>query len=182
LTPRPPRWPSVVAVLHWINAALILALLAIGWAMTHRVFGAATTFEVYQWHKSLGFAALALTAIRLAARARFSAPEPTPGFDGRLARAVQASFYVLTLLSIGAGWLVVSASPLPVPTRFFGLFVIPNLAPPDAALFACGALAHRFAAYAIAALFALHVAGALKHQFVDRDDAFGRMLPPRRKT
>jgi cytochrome b561 len=28
----------------------------------------ATTFDLYQWHKSLGFAALALTVPRLAAR------------------------------------------------------------------------------------------------------------------
>ena len=72
-----------------------------------------------------------------------------------------------------------SASPLPVPTKFFGLIVIPNIAPPDATLFARAVLAHRFAAYAIAALVALHVAGALKHHLVDGDDALRRMLPRR---
>ena len=169
------RWSPTVVALHWINAALILTLLAIGWAMTHRLFGAATTFDLYQLHKSLGFSALALTALRLIARLRFRAPPPVLGWEGRLARAVQAAFYVLTLLAIAAGWLLVSTSPLPIPTRFFDLFVIPNIAPPDAGLFARTALAHRLAAYAIAALVALHVAGALKHQWIDGDGTLGRM-------
>jgi cytochrome b561 len=172
---RPLRWSPTVVALHWINAALMLALLVLGWAMTHRLFGAATTFDLYQTHKSLGFGALALTALRVLARSRSRAPAPVPGPEGRLARAVQAAFYVLTLLAIAAGWLVVSTSPLPIPTRFFDLFVIPNIAPPDAGLFSAALLAHRLAAYAIAALVALHVAGALKHQWVDRDGTLGRM-------
>jgi len=173
----PARWSPAVVVLHWLNAALTLELLAHGWAMTHAVFVAATTFDLYQWHKALGFSALALTAIRLAARLRFAAPEPVAGWEGRLARTVQASFYGLTLFAIGAGWLVVSTSPLPIPTRFFGLFIVPNIARPDAALFAWATLAHRVGTYAIAALVALHVAGALKHHWIDRDDTLTRMRP-----
>jgi cytochrome b561 len=84
---------------------------------------------------------------------------------------------VLTIGAIVAGWLVVSTSPLPIPTRFFNLFVIPDIAQPDAALFAGATLAHEVAAYAIAGLVALHVAGALKHHFVDRDDTLRRILP-----
>jgi len=177
----PTRWSPGVVAFHWLNAALIVALLAMGWAMTHRVFGAATSFDLYQQHKSLGLVALALTFVRLAARTLTLAPAPVPGWEGGLSRAVQAAFYVLTLVVIGAGWVVVSASPLPVPTRLFGLLVIPNVAPPDAALFASAALAHRLAAYAIATLIALHVAGALKHHFVDRDDTLKRMGPRLRR-
>jgi cytochrome b561 len=177
LTLPPQRWGVSVVVLHWINAALIIGLLAHGWIMTHAVFGAAATFNLYQLHKSLGFSALALTALRIAARLRRPAPNPVPGWGGRLARAVQTAFYLLTLIAIGAGWLVVSTSPLPIPTRFFGLFVIPNVAPPDAALFGWATLAHQLAAYAMAALVALHIAGALKHHWINRDDALTRMLP-----
>ena len=104
--------------------------------MTRSPFGAGTTFDLYQEHKSLGFAALALTLLRIVARAASAAPARVSGWEGLLSRAVQAAFYVLTLAAIAAGWLVVSASPLPVPTQFFGSFVIPNIAPPDATLFA----------------------------------------------
>jgi cytochrome b561 len=181
LTARPPRWSAAVVALHWLNAALIIALLALGWAMTHRVFDAGTSFDLYQSHKSLGFVALALTVLRLLVRLLQPAPARAPGFEGRLARAAQASFYVLTLAAVAAGWLLVSASPLPVPTRVFGLFVAPDIAAPDAALFGWSVFAHRVAAGAIAALIALHVAGALKHHWIDRDDTLRRMLPSLRR-
>jgi len=39
--------------------------------------------------------------------------------------------------------------------------------------------AHRFAAYALAVLVALHAAAALKHHFVDRDATLRRMVGAR---
>ena len=96
-----------------------------------------------------------------------------------IAMSRASSAFWTTLRAIVAGWLVVSASPLPIPTRFFDLFVIPNIAKPDGALFAGASLAHVFSAYAIACLVALHVAGALKHHLADRDDVLTRMLPLR---
>jgi cytochrome b561 len=175
---RPARWSGLIISLHWIGAAIIVALLAIGWAMVHGGLDSAATFDLYQQHKSLGFVALALTAARLVARA--GAPSPAPisaQWERRLAAVAQGLLYVLTVCAIGSGWLVVSTSPLPVPTRFFDLFVIPNIAPPDPALFARAELAHKLAAWGIALLIALHVAGALKHHFVDHDDVLTRILP-----
>jgi cytochrome b561 len=165
--------------LHWAAGAVILALLAIGWVMIHGGLDSAATFDLYQRHKSWGFVALALTAGRLAVRwVSPSPPAPvSPRWERRLAALTQGSLYVLTIAAILSGWLLVSASPLPVPTRFFDLFVIPNIAPPDSPLFAAAVVAHRFTAWAIAVLVALHVAGALKHHFVNRDDVLKRMLP-----
>ena len=36
---------------------------------------------------------------------------------------------------------------------------------------------HQYTAFAMAALVVVHVAAALKHQFIDRDGLLGRMLP-----
>ena len=169
--------------LHWAGAAIILALLAIGWAMVYGGLDSATTFDLYQRHKSLGFVALALTAARLAARSAGPAP-PAPVssiWERGLAAFAQGALYLLTIGAIASGWLVVSTSPLPIPTRFFDLFVIPNIAQPDPSLFARAELAHKLAAWGIACLIALHVAGALKHHFVNRDDVLTRMLPNRPK-
>ena len=175
---RPARWSGLIISLHWIGAAIILALLAIGWAMVYGGLDSASTFDLYQWHKSLGFIALALTVARLASRVGASPPAPISAqWERRLAVLTQGLLYVLTICAIASGWLVVSTSPLPVPTRFFDLFVIPNIAPPDASLFARAELAHKLAAWGIALLVALHVAGAAKHRLVDRDDVLNRMLP-----
>lgn len=176
---KPSRWGGLIISLHWAGAAIILALIALGWAMVYGGFDSASTFDLYQWHKSFGFVALALTAARLAARFAGSAPPPprSPRWERRLSAFAQGSLYILTLCAIVSGWLVVSTSPLPVPTRFFDLFVIPNLAPADPSLFAEAVLAHEVAAWAIAFLLALHVAGALKHHLVNRDDVLRRMWP-----
>ena len=177
----PARWNGLAIAFHWLAAALILVLLAEGWIMVHGGLAAATTFDLYQLHKSLGFVVLVLTAARLLARALVAAPAAAPSglWEQRLAALVQALLYLLTGAAILAGWLLVSASPLPIPTRFFDLFVIPNIAPPNVALFAGAKLAHVLSAYAIACLVALHVAGALKHRLIDRDDVLSRMLPRR---
>ena len=165
--------------LHWLAAANILALIAVGWVMVYGDLSAAATFDSYQLHKSFGFAVLALTAARLIVRLVIAAP-PAPAaarWERLLAAFTQGALYVLTIGAILAGWLVVSASPLPIPTRFFDLLVIPNIARPNAALFDAAKLAHKLAAWAIAGLVALHTAGALKHHVLDRDDVLMRMLP-----
>ncbi len=176
---RPARWGWLIISLHWIGAAIILALLAIGWAMVYGGLDAATTFDLYQQHKSLGVAALALTAARLIARAgALSPPAPISArWERVLAASTQGALYILSIGAIASGWLVVSTSPLPIPTRFFDLFVIPNIAPADLPLFARAELAHKFAAWGTAFLVALHFAGALKHHCIDSDDVLRRMLP-----
>jgi cytochrome b561 len=176
---RPARWSGPIITLHWTAGAIILALIALGWVMVYGGLDAAATFDLYQWHKSLGFAALALTAARLAARFAGASPPAaaSPRWERRLAAFTQMALYALAIVAIASGWVVVSASPLPIPTRFFNLFVIPNIAPPDPSLFAAATLAHEVAAWSIAGLVALHVAGALKHHLVDRDDVLRRMLP-----
>jgi cytochrome b561 len=181
--PRPARWSGPIVSLHWAGAAIIISLIAMGWAMIHGDLDSASTFNLYQWHKSWGFVALVLTALRLAARLGPSPPAPpSPRWERRLAASTQGALYLLTIGAILSGWLVVSASPLPVPTRFFGLFVIPNIARANPSVFAAAVLAHKVAAWAIAALVALHVAGALKHHFVNGDDVVKRMLPGRRRS
>jgi len=176
---RPQRWSVATIALHWATAAVILTLIAVGWAMRYGGLNAAMTFDLYQWHKSLGFVALALTAARLIARALAAAPAPPASarWERLLAPAVQALTYLMTIVSIAFGWLVVSAAPLPVPTRIFGLFVAPNIAAPDPALFAEARVAHQVAAWSILGLVALHVAGALRRHFIDRDDVLARMVP-----
>ena len=176
---RPARWSGLIIWLHWIGAAIIIAIIAIGWAMIYGGFDAATTFDLYQWHKSFGFVALVLTAARLAARFATSSP-PAPasaGWERRLAAFAQASIYVLTICAIISGWLAVSTSPLPVPTRFFDLFVIPNIAQPDPSLFADGSACAQARRMGNPVLVPLHVAGALKHHLFDRDDVLRRMSP-----
>jgi cytochrome b561 len=81
--------------------------------------------------------------------------------------------------------MMVSASVWNFPTVIFGTFTLPHLPilstladkkPVEDAL----KEVHEWLGYGMLALFLLHVAGALKHQFVLKDDTLARMLPWRR--
>jgi cytochrome b561 len=179
----PQRWSAPTIALHWLSAVLIFVLLGLGWFMVHGDVGAATKFDLYQLHKSLGFLSLALLLLRLGARfAKASPPLPAamPDWERRLAGLTHVTFYLLLLVAALSGWLLVSAAIIAIPTRFFDLFVIPNLVGADAALQADMTFLHYVVSRLLIALAALHIAAALKHHFVDRDDIFARMLGLRR--
>jgi cytochrome b561 len=73
------------------------------------------------------------------------------------------------------GWLMSSASNYPV--SWFGLVQLPDLVAPDPALKKLLHEVHETLSKILIALAGLHVAGALKHQFLDRDGLMFRMLP-----
>jgi cytochrome b561 len=80
---------------------------------------------------------------------------------------------------------VVSLSPFNIPTVLYGIVPWPHL--PLAALVPDPAVAeavlkrvHALGAWFLAALLAVHVAAALRHHLLLRDDVLRRMLPGRR--
>ena len=59
----------------------------------------------------------------------------------------------------------------------FGVLPLPDFVPVNKELAKSLEDVHGLLAYTLLALVALHVAGALKHQFIDRDGLMSRMLP-----
>ena len=78
---------------------------------------------------------------------------------------------------IASGWLMVSASPLPLPAHLPGGFVVPNLTGPNTLLEARTKFVHEVVSKLLIAAIGLHVAAALKHHFADKDTVLLRMLP-----
>uniref|UniRef100_UPI00196A8DD5 cytochrome b n=1 Tax=Caldimonas tepidiphila TaxID=2315841 RepID=UPI00196A8DD5 len=72
-----------------------------------------------------------------------------------------------------AGWAYSSAAGFPV--VFLGVLPLPDLVAADRALAEAIKPWHGRLAWTMAALVALHVAAALKHQLVDRDGTLARM-------
>ena len=178
---RPPaRWSDGLIALHWLSAAWLALVFALGLAATAADLDAARKFDLYQTHKALGWLTLVLLAARLAARAARAAPKPAPSWS-RATRwasgSIHAALYALLAAVPLIGWLRVSSAIVPIPVSLFGLATIPDIAPVDADFSERMALAHKLSAWALAALVALHVAAALKHQFVDRDAILYRMWP-----
>ena len=180
---RPAHWSPVVIVLHWSSAVAIVSMLALGLYMTKADFDAARKFDLYQLHKALGWLTLVLTVARLVVRAFTRAPEPlatiSPMTNG-LARAAHFVLYGLALIVGLSGWVRISSAIIPIPIDLFGFANVPDIAPMNLELSDAMATTHRLAAYALAALVALHAAAALKHHFIDRDATLKRMLAWRR--
>ncbi|WP_310387854.1 cytochrome b, partial [Roseateles sp.] len=63
------------------------------------------------------------------------------------------------------------------PIVWFGVLPLPDFVPLDKALAASFKQAHQLLAYGLAALILAHLAGALKHHFLDRDGLLRRMSP-----
>jgi cytochrome b561 len=182
----PRRYGLVAMLLHWASALLILGLFASGLWMVEAIRDPArqmAAFETYQLHKSVGVTVFALSVLRLAWRLA-NPPPPLPegmGTAARLAaRGVHAGFYLVLLGAPLAGWVMVSASPLGLPTLWFGVAEVPHLPlAPDAPLEAAAKRAHQWLVWGGMALLALHVLAALKHQFLDGDRLMLRMIPGR---
>lgn len=169
-------WPSMT--LHWLIAALILALLAVGMVMVE-LPRSPRYFWVYDLHKSLGLAVLALMLLRLGWRLYAGAPRPVPGTSAAqhlLAQGVHLAIYVLALALPISGWLYDSASGLRA-MKFFGAFTVPKLVSPDLALKNLAHAVHEWGAWLLIALIVLHAGGALIHHLVQRDRTLSRMLP-----
>jgi cytochrome b561 len=179
-------------VLHWVIAAMILGNIVGGLVMGQllespdpemRQIG----FVGVQLHKSFGLTVLVLSVVRLVMRLIEGFP-PLPahmtGFERFLARFTHWGFYALMILMPLSGWVMVSASPLGFPTLWFGLFEWPHLPVEQSRVTAERVHnAHELLAFTAIGLILLHVAGALKHHFLDRDDVLARMLPfVRRRT
>ncbi len=146
---------------------------------------APTKFDLYQLHKSFGLSIFALALIRLGWRLGNRPPplpNAMPAWQKIGARMTHWGFYALMVLTPLVGWAMVSVSPLDIPTKLFGIVPIPHL--PFLSDIGDQSAAedvlqevHELLAKAILALLALHIAAALKHSFVNKDDVMHSMTP-----
>ncbi len=167
------RYSKGAIALHWLIALALAGQIALGFAMPKDASG----FAQYQLHKSIGITILVLSLLRLGWR--FTHPRPAPlegGFTGFLASAVHAGFYVFMIAMPLTGWVLVSTDAMDVPTLLFGVVPLPHL-PLAEGMNGLARDAHEWLAWGGLALFALHVAGAMRHHFVMRDGLLTRMSP-----
>lgn len=181
------RYTRVAMLLHWLVAGLIIANVALGWLAG--LLPDASVRTAIDLHKSIGLTVLGLVALRIAWRLTHR-PPPLParyGVAERLgAHAAHAMLYVLILAIPVSGYIHDSAYAKAAahPLTLYGLVTIPRLSGIMALDPATKQRVHGFffamhvwLNYALYALLALHVAGALKHQFVDRERELERMVP-----
>jgi cytochrome b561 len=175
----------VAIVLHWLIALMILANIGLAWTFQNIPKGL-LEFQLIQLHKSFGISVLLLSVLRLLWRL-FNPPPPEPpmpAWQKIAAGAVHWAFYIVMIGLPLSGWVMVSASPLGLPTVLFKIVPWPHIAvihnlPMDArkAVDDASGWSHLILAWVAYTLIVLHVGAALKHQFVDRDNLISRMAP-----
>jgi len=171
------RYTAVAIALHWAMAALLLFMIWLGWNMEDNE-------ARFQLHKSIGITILFLALARLAWR--FTNPPPPlpegmPKLEKTGSHLVHIAFYALMIAIPLGGWLMVSVSPFQVATVLYGIVSWPHLPFTERLigedLYGFVEFFHSKGAWVIIGLLALHVAGAVKHEFGAEDGVLKRMLP-----
>lgn len=168
---------SITQLFHWLIAGLVFVQIALG------VYAAdlPVSMERLQWlsrHKSLGFVILVLVLLRLAWRGSHP-PPPLPAsvslVTQRVARATHWLLYALLIAAPIAGWLHASASGLGV--NVFGWFALPDVVARSAEMSELFRELHSLLVKMLAIVIVLHIAAALRHALILKDDVMTRMLP-----
>jgi cytochrome b561 len=170
------HYDPVAIAAHWLLALLIFANLSLGLYM-HDLPISPARLKLFNWHKWAGITILVLSALRLLWRLRHAPPPdaPMPPWQSAAAHTVHRLLYLLFFAVPLAGWAYSSASGFPV--VWFGVLPLPDWVPVDRAWAAVLKATHKTLAITLGVLVLLHLAAALKHQFIDRDGLLRRMRP-----
>lgn len=174
------RYGAVAQIFHWLTAVGVIAGFTIGLIMVDMAFSP-LQLKLYSWHKWVGVCIFTLLFLRLGWRLWHPAPPlpaSTPPWQRHAAHLTHWVLYALLLIIPLSGWLMSSAKGFS--TVVFGELPLPDLLDQNEALGDRLAVLHWWLNKTLLALVILHVAAALKHQFVDRDGLLWRMLPGRR--
>ncbi|HEY1258775.1 MAG TPA: cytochrome b [Stellaceae bacterium] len=168
---------------HWLIAALLVIVVAFGWAAAAAPLSTPPRAPLLLLHRSIGLTILAAMVLRALWRWRHP-PPPLPQAVGRAQRTLAGlthfSLYLVLIAMPLAGYVNAAAADHPV--SFFGIAAIPPLLPTDNRLSQIAIAIHLVGQYAVYAFVALHVTGALYHGVLRRDGVLDRMLPRRRAT
>jgi cytochrome b561 len=163
------KYPLRMRIFHWSMAAIILALI---WVMIWPDENTPSKFDfLYPWHKSFGMLILFAGLARLVTRLRAPKPELPAGlaaWEKAGAKVGHALLYTLMIVVPCMGYAMSSSYTQSDGVFFFGVN-LPELLPKNDARFEVFQKLHRYLAYTLLVLVALHVAGALKHRFLDRN-------------
>jgi len=178
-----PRYSHVAMALHWLLALALVAMFGLGVYMADLPFSP-TRLKLYNWHKWAGISFLLLSVLRLVWRLMHRPPalpvaitKAMPAWQNLAHHATHHLLYLLFFVVPLLGWAYSSAAGFPI--VWFGVIALPDFVPADKALAELIKPLHELSALALMALAALHVAAALKHQWMDRDGLLLRMLPGR---
>jgi cytochrome b561 len=173
-------WGAVAKTFHWMFALVIIGQLILG-KLADDAKVSPLKLDLFVWHKSIGITILLLVVFRIAWRLTNVPPRPAAGSRWEhLAASVSHTLLYLLMIAVPiSGWWVSDTSRIPF--RAFWLVPVPDLLAADRAASQAAELVHGVLIKALLVLVAVHIAAALRHHFILRNDILRRMLPSRRQ-
>ena len=192
----PSHYTKTAIILHWLIAIFIALMFVLGWYMAELPKEAPKQMAydlfdlgVYTWqaaeeisprtfyfnlHKSLGLTVLALIILRILWRITHTPPAALSSYkaiEKKVATATHLSLYLLMLAVPLTGLTMAINSKYGV--KWFGIDLIAGLDnKPVRDFFEC---THEFVGIVLLVLIGIHLLGALKHKFIDKDETMSRM-------
>jgi cytochrome b561 len=162
-------------ILHWLMAAMLIAMLFIGVSM---VASLGNYHKLIGIHRPLGIMILILAAVRLINRLFTTLPPFPPTMSPQerfIATASERLLYTLMFALPLVGWGMLSAGRYPI--VMFGTLTLPPILPPNPRLFAILRETHTILAYLLFLTFLAHLSAVLFHTLILRDGLLNRMVP-----
>jgi cytochrome b561 len=169
--PGAERYDGTTIALHWLTAALVVALWGI--AQAEELVPKPDRHLLWSVHIIVGAALAVVLTARVAWRARHGAhlPSSDAGVLGVVARAAHWALYTLVAIAVVLGFVNLAVRGW----DFGGVVTLPGWAPDDRALRRTINDWHELAANMTLVVAALHAATALVHHYVLRDGVLRRM-------
>lgn len=185
------RYTLVAIALHWAIAVFIIFNLAVGYFMNG--MPKPIHYAILPIHVSGGITVLVLSLFRVVWRLTHKPPafpSTMPSVERMAAHTVHFVLYVLMIAMPLIGWMILSSHPPhqgPDAFPIWGVFQLHPIAPLASMALEPGGIArqkawhttfvtmHSTGGWIMIALLCLHVGGALKHQFWDRQAELARM-------
>ncbi len=170
-------WGWFHQCLHWLIAIAVIGQLVLGLVFSDLAETDPLAPALFAVHASLGGTILAVMLVRLVWRLVNPVPRLPDSLqpaERRLARANHWLFYILLIGMPVGGYLMVNAHGHAVP--FYG-WELPMLIGQNETLAGWLLTGHLAGAVVLVVLMALHVAGALRHEFMLKDNTLRRMTP-----
>lgn len=191
------RYTKTAKTLHWLIAIAIFGMFALGWYMSELPKEAPKQMAydlfdlgIYTWalseeasprtfyfnlHKSIGITIFVLVLVRIFWRLTHKAPAMLASYkawEAKLASGVHRLLYVLMVVLPLSGFIMAVASKYGV--KWFGLEFIGGL--DNTPLRETFKEVHVIIGLVILLIIVVHILGALKHKFIDKDETLNRML------
>lgn len=190
------RYTKTAVILHWLIAIGIFSMFALGWYMSELPKDAPKqiAYDLFDWgiytwqlseeasprtfyfnlHKSIGVTLLALIIIRVLWRITHRPPAMLSSYKAWERKLATGTHHVLYLLMIAmplSGLIMAIGSKYGV--KWFGIDFIGGL--DNTPLREAFKEVHEVVGAIILLVLILHIAGALKHKFIDKDSTMERM-------